>query len=55
MNILIEQRVEYSLDSTIRLIMLEKVIEGTCLRLFLTNVQKQNTRGDYSDLSYKIL
>lgn len=46
---------EYSLDNAIRLAMLEKAIEGTGLTLSLTEAQKQNTKGDYSDPSHDIL
>ena len=46
---------EYSLDNSARLIMLEKAIEGTGFTLSLTAAQKQNTKGDYLDPSFKIL
>ena len=46
---------EYSLDNAVRLAMLEKAIEGTGLTLTLTEAQKQNTKGDFSDPSYDIL
>lgn len=46
---------ESSLDNDIRLILLEKAIEGTGLTLSLTAAQKQSMKGDYSDPSHKIL
>jgi hypothetical protein len=46
---------EYSLDNSALLIMLEKAIEGTGFTLSLTAAQKQNTKGDYSDPSFKVL
>ena len=46
---------EYSLDNAVRLAMLEKAIEGTGLTLTLTEAQKQNTKGDFSDPSYDVL
>jgi len=46
---------EYSLDNSIRLVMLEKAIEGTGFTLSLTEAQKQNTKGDYTDPSHDLL
>jgi hypothetical protein len=46
---------ESSLDNSVRLIILEKAIEGTGLTLSLTSAQKQGIKGDYLDPSYKTL
>jgi hypothetical protein len=46
---------EYSLDNAVRLVMLEKIIEGTGFTLSLTAAQKQNIKGDFEDPSYDIL
>jgi hypothetical protein len=46
---------EYSLDNAVRLAMLEEAIKGTGFTLSLTDVQKQNTKGDYTDPSHDLL
>lgn len=46
---------ESSLDNSVRLIILEKAIEGTGLTLSFTAAQKQSIKGDDLDPSYKIL
>jgi hypothetical protein len=46
---------EYSLDNTVRLAMLEEAIKGTGFTLSLTDAQKQNTKGDYTDPSHDLL
>jgi len=46
---------EYSLDNAVRLAMLEEAIKGTGFTLSLTDAQKQNTKGDYTDPSHDLL
>jgi hypothetical protein len=46
---------ENSLDNAVRLVILEKIIEGTGFTLSLTEAQKQNTKGDFEDPSYDLL
>ena len=46
---------EYSLDNAVQLVILEKAIEGTGLTLSLTEAQKQNIKGDYTDPSHDVL
>jgi hypothetical protein len=46
---------ESSLDNAVRLAMLEEAIKGTGFTLSLTDAQKQNTKGDYTDPSHDLL
>jgi hypothetical protein len=46
---------EYSLDNAVRLAMLEEAIKGTGFTLSLTDAQKRNTKGDYTDPSHDLL